>query len=270
MSSDYNFCFPLDLSQLENDRLKLVPFDTNIDLHANLYTSHTTSTPAALVNFDYLPYGPFSTPEDFLNWYNPHIRDQINVVWFAIFVKPKDGAVKHGDEVPDGSRFAGVISYLNADVGMASVELGHLNILPPHQRTFVNTHACGLLLNYALNPPAGVTINAPSLYTPQTPRLVSGPGGLGLRRAQWFANALNAPSRRAAERLGYQYEGTLRWHRILPAHKIDKLGSEDTEKKRPWNDNRGSARDSVVLGLCWDDWLQNGGREHVQKLMARV
>jgi RimJ/RimL family protein N-acetyltransferase len=148
---------------------------------------------------------------------------------------------------------------------LSHVVVKQLNILPPHQRTFVNTHACGLLLNYALNPPGNVIYSAPSSPNPMWP--TTSPG-LGLRRAQWFANALNVPSRRAAERLGYKYEGTLRWHRILPAHKIDKASQEGV--KAPWEDGRGSARDSVVLGLCWDDWLQKGGFEHVRKLMDRV
>ena len=127
----------------------------------------------------------------------------------------------------------------------------------------MNTHACGLLLNYALTPPS----TSPSE-----------PSGLGLRRTQWFANALNAPSRRAAERLGFKFEGILRWHRILPANKIDAL-QEQTEgdgesqgqlkRKLPWQDGRGTARDSALLSLCWDDWFWEGGREKVVALMAR-
>ncbi|MEZ4661426.1 MAG: GNAT family protein [Caldilineaceae bacterium] len=33
---------------------------------------------------------------------------------------------------------------------------------------------------------------------------------LGYRRYEWKCDALNAPSRRAAERLGFQYEGLFR------------------------------------------------------------
>ena len=33
---------------------------------------------------------------------------------------------------------------------------------------------------------------------------------LGYRRYEWKCDALNAPSRRAAERLGFSYEGTFR------------------------------------------------------------
>lgn len=34
--------------------------------------------------------------------------------------------------------------------------------------------------------------------------------GLGYRRYEWKCDSLNAPSRRAAERLGFTYEGTFR------------------------------------------------------------
>ncbi len=34
--------------------------------------------------------------------------------------------------------------------------------------------------------------------------------GLGYRRYEWKCNALNAPSMKAAERLGFTYEGTFR------------------------------------------------------------
>jgi RimJ/RimL family protein N-acetyltransferase len=41
---------------------------------------------------------------------------------------------------------------------------------------------------------------------------------LGYRRYEWRCHALNAPSRRAALRLGFTYEGVFRQHMISPAH----------------------------------------------------
>src|SRR5690606_38640396 len=38
---------------------------------------------------------------------------------------------------------------------------------------------------------------------------------LGYRRLEWKCNALNEPSRRAAERFGFVYEGTFRQHMIV-------------------------------------------------------
>ncbi|KAG9093971.1 hypothetical protein FRC06_011292 [Ceratobasidium sp. 370] len=70
------------------------------------------------------------------------------------------------------------------------VEIGYAIVLPAYQRSFVSTHAIGLLLRYALDLPAD--------------------GGLGLRRVQWQTHADNAPSIRAARRMGMKLEGIMR------------------------------------------------------------
>ena len=44
-------------------------------------------------------------------------------------------------------------------------------------------------------------------------------GGLGLRRCQWKTTVLNIPSRNAANRLGFTYEGVLRAMIVLPPGK---------------------------------------------------
>lgn len=67
-----------------------------------------------------------------------------------------------------------------------------------------------------------------------TPRLQRGPGGteamylmakhafdLGYRRYEWKCNDLNAPSRRAAHRYGFTYEGTFRQHMIVKGRNRD-------------------------------------------------
>jgi RimJ/RimL family protein N-acetyltransferase len=44
---------------------------------------------------------------------------------------------------------------------------------------------------------------------------------LGYRRFEWKCNALNAPSRRAALRLGFAFEGIFRQHMIVKGHNRD-------------------------------------------------
>ena len=44
---------------------------------------------------------------------------------------------------------------------------------------------------------------------------------LGYRRYEWKCNALNAPSRRAAVRLGFQFEGIFRQHMIVKGRSRD-------------------------------------------------
>ena len=44
---------------------------------------------------------------------------------------------------------------------------------------------------------------------------------LGYRRYEWKCNALNAPSRRAAERYGFTFEGVFRQHMIVKGRNRD-------------------------------------------------
>jgi RimJ/RimL family protein N-acetyltransferase len=44
---------------------------------------------------------------------------------------------------------------------------------------------------------------------------------LGYRRPTWKCNDLNRPSRRAAARLGFTYEGTLRAHMVVKGRRRD-------------------------------------------------
>ena len=55
---------------------------------------------------------------------------------------------------------------------------------------------------------------------------------LGYRRLVWKCNALNAPSRRAAERLGFTYEGRHRMHMVV----------------------KGRSRDTDWYGIVGDEW----------------
>jgi RimJ/RimL family protein N-acetyltransferase len=41
-------------------------------------------------------------------------------------------------------------------------------------------------------------------------------GGLGLRRVVWQTHSENEASKNAAVRMGFEFEGIARWHRIFP------------------------------------------------------
>jgi RimJ/RimL family protein N-acetyltransferase len=79
---------------------------------------------------------------------------------------------------------AGVASYLRIMPDAGSIEVGHINLSPLLQRTRAATEAMYLMMKRAFD--------------------------LGYRRYEWKCDALNAPSRAAAERLGFTYEGTFR------------------------------------------------------------
>jgi RimJ/RimL family protein N-acetyltransferase len=55
---------------------------------------------------------------------------------------------------------------------------------------------------------------------------------LGYRRLEWKCDALNAPSRRAAERLGFTFEGIFRHHMVV----------------------KGRNRDTAWYAIVADDW----------------
>lgn len=79
---------------------------------------------------------------------------------------------------------SGFLSYLRVDPPGGVIEIGSIVFAPELQRTTAATEAIYLLLKYAFD--------------------------LGYRRCEWKCDDLNGPSRRAAERLGFRYEGTFK------------------------------------------------------------
>jgi RimJ/RimL family protein N-acetyltransferase len=86
--------------------------------------------------------------------------------------------------VDQSDRPAGVASYMRIAPESGSIEVGHLNFSPLLQRTRAATEAMYLMMARAF--------------------------ALGYRRYEWKCDALNAPSRAAALRLGFTCEGVFR------------------------------------------------------------
>lgn len=86
-------------------------------------------------------------------------------------------------EAPAG-RALGVAAYLRITPAAGTVEVGHIHLSPRLQRTPAATEAMYLMMAQAF--------------------------ALGYRRYEWKCDALNAPSRAAAERLGFTFEGIFR------------------------------------------------------------
>jgi RimJ/RimL family protein N-acetyltransferase len=87
-------------------------------------------------------------------------------------------------DLPTG-RAVGVAAYLRIDPGNGVIEVGHLNYSPRLQRTRAATEAMYLMMRRAFDE-------------------------LGYRRYEWKCDSLNAPSRAAAHRLGFTFEGIFR------------------------------------------------------------
>ena len=121
-------------------------------------------------NWTYLSYGPFERFDGYQAWLAESAASS-DPLFFAIVDQASGNAV-------------GVASYTRIDPRSGSIEVGHLNFSPLLQGRPAATEAMYLMMEQAF--------------------------GLGYRRYEWKANALNAPSRRAAERLGFSFEGIFR------------------------------------------------------------
>jgi len=191
-----------------------------------------------------MPTGPFQTEQDFnTNFLQAVVHPDPGIVLFAIIDKTKPSSA--ADE--EGA-LAGIISYMNSSSVNLCTEIGYIVILPSFQRTHVNSNTVGLLLQYALELPSQ--------------------GGLGLRRVQWQCSSMNAPSMRAAERMSFQKEGVMKWHRVFRGGEDKGKVHNGREFPRGGDGKQDYARDTVILSHCWDDWEQ-GGREKVQAIMDR-
>ncbi len=97
--------------------------------------------------------------------------------------------------VRDG-RVLGRASYMRITPAFGVIEIGNIVFAPALQRTTAATEAIYLLARHAFD-------------------------GLGYRRLEWKCNALNAASRRAADRFGFTFEGVFRNHQIIKGRNRD-------------------------------------------------
>ncbi|KAI0041556.1 acyl-CoA N-acyltransferase [Auriscalpium vulgare] len=222
---DVNFVFPIHLSTLRSARVELTPFIPA--LHAAPFLAELIAEPALL---RWMPMA-FSTLPEVLTFIETFARADPNVIIFAVHDRPSRA-------------LAGIIGLLRTSAPNLCTEIGPVIIFPAYQGTYVGANAVGLILNYCLELPT------------------ASPPGLGLRRVQWTANPINAPSVRAAQRLGLKMEGTMRWAMVLPDGKEGKQPRDgDPAGRKP-------GRDSVLLAICADDW-EAGARAEVRQRIDR-
>jgi RimJ/RimL family protein N-acetyltransferase len=176
--------------------------------------------------FRYVDFPVMNTEADFMReFYDKHINASPEDCLYAIF----DKVTAAGKE--DDNNYAGTIALSATNPVNAVTEIGVL-IFPEFQRTHVATNAIGLMLLWTLDPPSA--------------------GGLGLRRVEWKTHAENTASRRAALRIGFEFEGILRWQRVFPGGKFA-LPVEALEKR---NGTKGEVpgRHTAIFSIVWDEW----------------
>ena len=122
----------------------------------------------------YMSYGPFAAEFQFTDWLVG--REKLD--------DPYSYAV-----LDRGGNAVGIAALMSIRPDMRVVEVGNILYSPALQRTPLGTEAQYLLARYAFE-------------------------ALGYRRYEWKCDSLNAPSRRAAARYGFIFEGIFRQHMI--------------------------------------------------------
>ena len=145
--------------------------------------------------WDYLPYGPFDTQEAYETWMRTATAGQ----------DPQFYALRDHQSQP--GQWAGVASYLRITPEIGSIEVGHIALSAQMQRRPAATEAMCLMMARAF--------------------------AAGYRRYEWKCDALNLPSRRAAQRLGFSYEGTFRQATIVKGRNRDTAWFAVTDQDWP-------------------------------------
>ncbi len=121
-------------------------------------------------NWTYLSYGPFEKSAAFQAWLESFCRGD-DPLFYAVVDRRTTKTV-------------GLASYCRINPSSGCIEVGHINFSPLLQRTAAATEAMYLMME--------------RVFT------------LGYRRYEWQCDALNEPSRVAAQRLGFSFEGIFR------------------------------------------------------------
>jgi len=131
--------------------------------------------------WDYMPSGPFGSSSQFYRWVSQATAKQ-DVLFYAI-------------KNLETGKWDGVASFLRIQPDAGSIEVGNIAYAPSLQRTKTATEAMFLMMQWAFE--------------------------AGYRRYEWKCNALNVPSRRAAQRLGFSFEGVFRQAMVVKGRNRD-------------------------------------------------
>lgn len=198
--------------------ITLTPLDVSADA-ADLFTaSHTEPEPTQKL-WRYLPQGPFAT----VDAYSAFLREWQATPDVLVFV------VRHAQT----QNCLGTISLMNIRPAHGVAELGWIWYAASAQRTKANTEACYLLLRHCFE-------------------------DLGYRRIEWKCDARNAPSRNAALRLGFTFEGIFRQHMIIKGENRDTAWFAMLDHEWP----------QIAAAMC--TWLHDDNSTSLGRLIAEA
>ena len=144
--------------------------------------------------WSFMAFGPFPTLENFAEWLKQ--RQVLRDPWFYTFVNIQTG------------KAMGMGAFMRADPANGAIEIGSIWLAPVLQRTREGTEALYLMMRHAFDI-------------------------LSVRRLEWKCDALNAPSRRAALRYGFTFEGIFRQHYIIKGRNRDTAWFSMIDKEWP-------------------------------------
>jgi len=150
--------------------------------HANDLFAAAQGGDADPLLWAYLAYGPFADAAELRAWIAERAAGE-DPLFYAIVDRASGRAL-------------GQASYLRMDPPNGVIEIGHIWLGAPLQRTAGATEAIHLLARHAFD-------------------------DLGNRRLEWKCDAANARSRAAAERFGFTFEGVFRQHQIVKGRNRD-------------------------------------------------
>lgn len=143
--------------------------------------------------WDYMLSGPFPDFDAFSRRYTKIVNNKGSTLYFAI--------LPQRSMTPEG-----LIALMDINTQHHSLEIGHVILGTSLQKKTAATEAVYLALNYAFM--------------------------LGFTRVVWKCNNLNAASKNAAERLGFEFEGVLKRHMVV----------------------KGRVRDTALFAITLDEW----------------
>jgi len=166
----------------------------------------------------YLSVGPFGDRDSFAG-YLADLANRSATVPLAI--------------VLPGGRPAGVATWLRIDPGHGTAEVGNITYGAALQRTVAATEAMYLMARHAFDV-------------------------AGVRRYEWKCDDLNEPSRRAAVRLGFGYEGTFRQAVVYKGRNRDTAWYAVTDAQWP------------ALRRRFETWLDPGNFDQDGRQVRRL
>lgn len=161
----------------------------------------------------YLPVGPFKNRDDFEHWLAKASASD-DPLFFAIVDR-------------DSGAAAGIASYLRIEPAVGTIEVGFITYSPRLQKTRAATDAMFQLMAHAFDE-------------------------LGYRRYEWKCDVLNAASRKAADRLGFAYEGLFRQATIYKSRNRDTAWYSVIDSEWP------SLRSAYEVWLSEDNFDESG------------